>query len=191
LIIICAVLQSAGLLEASLKLFVGIGGAVATAFLLASACGIAQASSALDNWRFDTGSGGLVTASLHATNKLITGGGALSYSPVLTIACRANGEPRWTEWLQLNDAVSASRTITVSVTVDKAARVNESWSVGPRGRTLVRDGADGIRRLVSADRLLLSWRFGLLSGRGEADFDLAGLSEAIDQIAGTCNTELP
>ncbi|TIU06621.1 MAG: hypothetical protein E5W40_19150, partial [Mesorhizobium sp.] len=33
LIIICAVLQSAGL-EASLKLFVGIGGAVATAFLL-------------------------------------------------------------------------------------------------------------------------------------------------------------
>ncbi|MET3579746.1 hypothetical protein ABID19_002777 [Mesorhizobium robiniae] len=174
-----------------MKLFVGTGGAVVAAFLLASACGIAQASSALDNWRFDTGSGGLVTASLHATNKLITGGGALSYSPVLTIACRANGEPRWSEWLQLNDAVSASRTVTVSVTVDKASKVNESWSVGPRRRTLVRDGADGIRRLVSADRLLLSWRFGLLSGRGEADFDLAGFSEAVAQIAGTCNTEVP
>ncbi|TIU66392.1 MAG: hypothetical protein E5W13_32750, partial [Mesorhizobium sp.] len=59
------------------------------------------------------------------------------------------------------------------------------------GRRLVRDGADGIRRLVSADRLQLSWRFGLLSGRGEADFDLAGFSEAVGQIAGTCNTELP
>ncbi|GLS34590.1 hypothetical protein GCM10010869_01780 [Mesorhizobium tianshanense] len=174
-----------------MKLFVGTGGVVATALLLASVCGIAQAYSAPDNWRFDTGSDGRVTASLHATNKLITGGGALSYSPVLTIACRANGEPRWSEWLRLNDAVSASRTITVSVTVDKASKVNESWSVGTRGRTLVRDGADGIRRLVSADRLLLSWRFGLLSGRGEADFDLGGLSEAVGQIAGACNTELP
>ncbi|WP_244603016.1 hypothetical protein [Mesorhizobium delmotii] len=45
--------------------------------------------------------------------------------------------------------------------------------------------------MVSADRLQLSWRFGLLSGRGEADFDLAGLSEAVGQIASTCNTELP
>jgi hypothetical protein len=119
-----------GVVEGSLKLFVGIGGAVAAAFLLASACGIAQAGSVLDNWRFDTGSDGQVTASLHATNKLITGGGALSYSPILTIACRAKGEPRWSEWLQLNDAVSASRTITVSVTVNKASKVNESWSVG-------------------------------------------------------------
>ncbi|CAH2400599.1 hypothetical protein MES4922_250098 [Mesorhizobium ventifaucium] len=31
--------------------------------------------------------------------------------------------------------------------------------------------------MVSADRLLLSCRFGLLSGRGEADFDLTGFSE--------------
>ncbi|WP_246805089.1 hypothetical protein [Mesorhizobium mediterraneum] len=85
----------------------------------------------------------------------------------------------------MNDAVSTTRTITVSVTVDKASKVNESWSVGKRGRRLVRDGVDGIRRLVSADRLQLSWRFGLLSGRGEADFDLAGLSEAVGQIAGT------
>ncbi|WP_352954360.1 hypothetical protein [Mesorhizobium sp. M1322] len=45
--------------------------------------------------------------------------------------------------------------------------------------------------MVSADRLQLSWRFGLLSRRGEADFDLAEFSEAVGQIAGTCNTELP
>ncbi|WP_258116629.1 hypothetical protein [Mesorhizobium onobrychidis] len=63
----------------------------------------------------------------------------------------------------MNDAVSASRTITVTVTVDKASKVNESWSVGKRGRKLVRDGVDGITRLVSADRLKLSWRFGLLA----------------------------
>jgi hypothetical protein len=56
---------------------------------------------------------------------------------------------------------------------------------------LVRDGADGIKRLEPASRLLLSWRFGLLSGRGEADFDLAGLGAAVGKIAGTCNIDPP
>ncbi|MCV3208683.1 hypothetical protein OHD62_26645 [Mesorhizobium sp. YC-39] len=174
-----------------MRLLIGIGGAIATALLLASVCGIAQAGAALDNWQFDEGSDGLVTASLYATNKLITGGGALSYSPVLTIACRKDGEPRWSEWLYVNDAVSARGTITMSVTADQGKKVSESWSVGTRGRMLVRDGADGVKRLVSANRLRLSWRFGLLAGRGEADFDLAGVNEAVGQIAGTCNTELP
>jgi hypothetical protein len=175
-----------------LRPFVEIGGVAAAALLLASVCGIAQAEDAVpDNWRFETGNDGLVMASLHATNKLITGGGALAYSPILTIACRADAEPRWSERLQLIDAVSASRTISVSVTVDKSGKVNENWSVGPRGRMLVRDGANGIKRLISASRLLLSWRFGLLSGRGEAEFDLAGVGEAVAQIAGTCNTDVP
>ncbi|MER8378662.1 MULTISPECIES: hypothetical protein [unclassified Mesorhizobium] len=174
-----------------MRQFFGIGSVVAAAFLLASVYGIAQADTVLDNWRFDKTSDGLVTASLYATNKLITGGGALSYSPVLTIACRTAGEPRWSEWLQLSDTVSASRTIAMSVTVDQSGKLNESWSVGPRSRMLVRDGADGIRRLISADRLLLSWRFGLLSGRGKAEFDLAGVEEAVGRIATTCNTKLP
>jgi hypothetical protein len=42
-----------------------------------------------------------------------------------TIACRADGEPRWSERLQLNDAVSARGTITMSVSVDEASKVNE------------------------------------------------------------------
>jgi hypothetical protein len=174
-----------------LSLFFETGRAVALALVLAFACDLAPADAIAADWRFGTGDDGLVTASLHATNKLITGGGALSYSPVLTIACRAAGEPRWTEWLELNDAVSASRKITMSVTVDGGGKFDETWSVGPRGRMLVRDGADGIKRLVSANRLLLSWRFGLLSGRGQADFDLAGFEQATEQIAGTCGTNPP
>ncbi len=170
-------------------MFVDIGRAAAMALFLASACGVAEAGT--DNWRFDAGEDGLVSASLYATNKLFTGGGALGYSPILTIACRAGGEPGWTEWLQLNDAVSASRKITVSVTIDNDGKFDESWSVGARGRVLMRDGADGIRRLVPASRLLLSWRFGLLAGRGQADFDLAGFSEAVSQIAGNCKTDPP
>ncbi|TGQ69296.1 MAG: hypothetical protein E5V49_09580 [Mesorhizobium sp.] len=172
-----------------MSLFVETGRVVAIALVLVLGCDAAHADAG--NWRLGNGDEGLVTASVRATNKLITGGGALSYSPTLTIACRPDGEPRWTEWLQLNDSVSASRKITMSVTVDAGAKFDESWSVGPRGRTLVRDGVDGVRRLVPANRLLLSWRFGLLSGRGEADFDLAGLGEAVAQIAGTCNTDAP
>lgn len=167
------------------------GVVVAAALLLAAAMENAQAGPDLGNWHVDAGGDGQVTASLHATNKLITGGGALGYSPVLTLACRPGGEPRWSEWLQLNDAVSASRKITMSVMVDGGSKFDESWSVGPRGKLLVREGDDGIKRLVSANRLLLSWRFGLLSGRGEADFELAGLSEAIGQIAASCNTDPP
>lgn len=174
-----------------MSLFFETGRAVALALVLAFACAPAHADALAGNWRLGTADDGFVTASLHATNKLITGGGALSYSPVLTIACRAAGEPRWTEWLQLNDAVSASRKITMTVTVDGGNKFDENWSVGSRGRMLARDGADAIKRLVPASRLLLSWRFGLLSGRGQADFDLAGLEAAVEQIAGTCETDPP
>lgn len=177
-------------LEGALSLFFEKVRPVALALVLAFACDVAQAGALAGEWRFGTDDG-LVTASLHGTNKLVTGGGALSYSPVLTIACRADGEPRWTEWLQLNDGVSASRKITMSVTVDDGGKFDESWSVGSRGRMLVRDGADGIKRLFPASRLSLSWRFGLLSGRGQADFDLAGLEEAVEQIAESCRTKPP
>jgi hypothetical protein len=163
---------------------------IAAALLLAATVGVARAEPNMGNWSVRSGNDGQITASLHASNKLITGGGALGYSPVLTLACRPDGEQRWSEWLQLDDAVSASRKITISVVVD-GGKTDESWSVGPRGRTLVRDGNDDIKRLVSANRLTLSWRFGLLSGRGEADFELAGLSEAIGQLAASCNTDPP
>ena len=165
--------------------------AVAATLLFAVATGAARAETDVGNWSVGAGNDGQITASLRASNKLLTGGGALGYSPVLTLACRPEGEPRWSEWLQLNDAVSASRRITISVIVDGGGKTDESWSVGPRGRTLVRDGDDGIKRLASANRLTLSWRFGLLSGRGEADFELAGLSEAIGRIAASCNTDPP
>ncbi|MGT2465872.1 hypothetical protein ACVOMV_13205 [Mesorhizobium atlanticum] len=118
---------------------------IAAALLLAATVGVARAEPNMGNWSVGSGNDGQITASLHASNKLITGGGALGYSPVLTLACRPDGEPRWSEWLQLDDAVSASRKITISVVVD-GGKTDESWSVGPRGRTLVRDGNDGIKR---------------------------------------------
>lgn len=55
-----------------MRLFVELGHASAIALILVSVCGIAQAGTVPDNWRFGTSEDGLVTASLYATNKLIT-----------------------------------------------------------------------------------------------------------------------
>src|SRR5690606_35622051 len=112
------------------------------------------------------------------------------YSPVLTLACDRGGDPQWREWLRLSDRVSASGTITMRVTIDSDS-FSEAWAVHGGGRVLFRPGADGIAPLAAADRLSLSWRFGLLSGRGEADFDLSGAQEAIGRIADACGTAPP
>lgn len=173
-----------------------LGKAVASwwvgAFVMLAAGGShANAEANLDRWRFSKMDDGLATASLPAANKLMNSSGVLSYSPVLTIACRIGGDPHWSEWLRLNDAVSSGSTITMSVSVDEALAVDERWSATHRGKVLVRSGPEAVSRLLSADRLVLSWRFGLLSGRAEADFDLAGIAEAVRQLAEACQTSRP
>jgi hypothetical protein len=150
-----------------------------------------NAAADLDRWRFSTSDDGSVTASLAADNKLMNSSGTLSYSPVLTIACRSGGNPHWSEWLRLHDAVSSSSKITMSVSVDEAPAIDERWSATHRGKVLVRSGPGAVSRLLSANKLVLSWRFGLLSGRAEADFDLAGIAEAVGQLAETCRTSRP
>ena len=162
----------------------------AAIMLAVSVCSAARADDALARWRFGGDGAGQVTAMLPATNKLSTAGGALSYSPVLTIACNRGSDPQWREWLKLSDRVSAGKTITVGVAIDSGS-VQESWSVRGGGRILFRAGADGIAPLAPARRLSLSWRFGLLSGRGEARFDLAGAQAAIARIADACGTDVP
>jgi len=164
--------------------------ASAAAFVLTGFCSAALADDAPGRWRFGEGQNGQATVSLPATSKLTTAGGALSYSPVLTIACDAGGDPHWREWLGINDKVSASGTIMMRVTIDSDS-VDERWAVQRGGKVLFRAGADGIASLSAAARLSLSWRFGLLSGRGEADFDLTGVAEAIAHIADACGTAPP
>jgi len=158
--------------------------------MLAAVCSPARADDAPDRWRFGEGQNGQKTVSLLATNKLSTAGGALRYSPVLTVACTGGGDPQWRQWLELSDKVSARATAAVRVTVD-AGSFDEAWTVRRGGKTLFRDGADAVARLVRANRLALSWRFGLLSGRGAADFDLAGAGRAIGRLAEGCGTALP
>ncbi|WP_244484530.1 hypothetical protein [Mesorhizobium sp. Root552] len=164
-------------------------GTFATVLLLAGGGG-AYAQAGQDRWRFTTMDDGLVTASLAAVNKLTNNSGTLSYSPVLTIACRTGGDPQWSEWLRLNDMASGS-TVTVSVAIGDNQAVDERWVISRRGKVLIKSGPQAVSRLVPADRLALSWRFGLLSGRGEADFDLEGIGEVVGQLAEACQTTQP
>ncbi|WP_395382864.1 hypothetical protein ACHMW4_29625 [Mesorhizobium sp. UC22_110] len=108
--------------------------------LLAFGCGAARADDAADRWRFGSASDGSITASLSADSIIAIGSGALGYRPVLTIACRPDGEPQWSEWLQLNDGVAVADTITVAVSVDRGENVREDWSVSNGSRTLIRPG---------------------------------------------------
>ncbi len=160
------------------------------AVLLFAGGGGAYAQSGQDRWRFTTMDDGLVTASLAAVNKLTNNSGTLSYSPVLTIACRTGGDPQWSEWLRLNDMASGS-TVTVSVAIGDNQAVDERWVASRRGKVLIKSGPQAVSRLVSAGKLVLSWRLGLLSGRGKADFDLAGISEVVGQLAEACQTSQP
>lgn len=153
--------------------------------------GNANAEGALDRWNFSNSDDGVATASLAAANKLTNNSGSLSYSPVLTIACRSGDDPQWSELLRLNDMASSSSTVTISVAIGDAEAFDERWTITRRGKVLVRTGPEAVSRLIPAERLALSWRFGLLSGRGEADFDLAGIDDVIGQLADACQTTRP
>ncbi|PLP61378.1 hypothetical protein CYK37_00925 [Mesorhizobium loti] len=159
--------------------------------LLAFGCSAAQADDVADRWRFGSAPDGSITASVSADSIIAIGSGALGYRPVLTIACRPDGEPQWSEWLQLNDGVAVADTITVAVSVDRGENVKEDWSVSNGSRTLIRPGTDAVSRLASARHLRLSWRFGVITGRANADFFLAGAAAAIDRLAAECKIATP
>ncbi|MFE0014378.1 hypothetical protein ACFWXH_06020 [Mesorhizobium sp. NPDC059054] len=159
--------------------------------LLALGGGAARADDIADRWRFGSAPDGSITASVSADSIIAIGSGALGYRPVLTIACRPDGEPQWSEWLQLNDGVAAGDTITVVVSVDGGQNFKEDWSVSNGSRTLMRPGTDAVSRLASAKHLRLSWRFGVITGRAKADFFLGGAAAAIDRLAAECKIATP
>jgi hypothetical protein len=165
------------------------------AALAAAIClfGAVQASGqGRHTWRLGSGPNGQVTASIFSINTLSIGSSrVIDYHPVLTIACYPGGEPRWSLSVQLKDPVSASGAINVSVRLDNGGAKAEQWTPGFQGRGFSKDGSSAVARLLQAKRLRLSWRFGLLAGRGEAIFNLSGVKEAVAGLAGACGVGLP
>lgn len=141
-------------------------------------------------WRLGSGPNGEFTASIFSVNTLSIGSSrVIDYHPTLTIACRPGGE--WSQTLHLKDAVSGNGAVNVSVRLDNGGERTEQWALGFQNRSFSRNGSGDVARLLQARRLRLSWRFGLLAGRGEAVFNLSGVREAVAGLAGACGSKLP
>jgi hypothetical protein len=157
-------------------------------------CALAVALSAAraepNRWQTGRGGDGRATASLQSTNTLSTGNRSIEYHPVLTIGCTAGQPASWTQSVRIRDATSGSGTVQVAVRIDGGAK-SEAWSLGARNRSLSRDGGDGVARLLGARQFRLGWNLGFFSGSGEAVFQLAGVNEAVAQLARTCGLDLP
>ena len=81
-------------------------------------------------------------------------------------------------------------TIPVTVRIDGGGAKAENWLVGGN-RSLLLNGGESVARLLSARQLRLSWSTGFFSGTGEAVFHLAGVREAVAQLANACGLQLP
>ncbi|MBA3446760.1 MAG: hypothetical protein H0T56_03970 [Pseudaminobacter sp.] len=141
-------------------------------------------------WRLGESSG-LVTASMFSINTLSRGSSrVIDYHPVFIIGCKPDGEPRWTQTVQLKDPVSGDRFIDLAITVD-GKRFSERWALGFQDRGFSRNGNEAVARLLRARRLKIVWRIGFLAGNGQADFSLAGIDEAVRGIAESCGIDPP
>ncbi|SFU23256.1 hypothetical protein SAMN05518861_15310 [Mesorhizobium sp. YR577] len=144
-----------------------------------------------DGWRFGNGSNGQFTASVFSTNTMSTDSSrVIEYHPVFTIGCRAGGNSNWTQSIQLRESLSRRQAIDLDLRIDGSA-FSEQWSLGFQNRSFFMDGDAAVARLLGASRFRAVWRISFLSGNGEADFNLTGISDALTKIAGSCGVPLP
>jgi hypothetical protein len=125
---------------------------------------------------------------LFSEDFLPTGSGTIRYRPTLTIQCKPTGA--WSQWLQLDDPLGGDG-LAVSVSIDGAPALHENWAAGQRHQVFVRDGADGVMRLLSAGRLKLAWKAGYFSTTAEVDFLLTDIKQATTTIANACDVLVP
>lgn len=143
-----------------------------------------------DPWRIVDGRNGEITASVISIGTLSVGSSrVVEYHPAFTIGCRLAEGGGWSQSVQLRDPVAGDQSVDLSLRIDGSV-ISEQWALGFQKRSFSREGKDGIVRLLGAKRLKIVWRFGLLAGRGEADFDLAGFREAVARIGHMCGDEL-
>lgn len=164
-----------------------------TTCIMAALAAIAVAGDAAaeetGRWKVSRGSGS-ASASLASLNTLTTGTRTIDYHPILVVSCDARRYPVWRQAVQVRRAVSGGDSAAVVVRLDNGGAFEESWGLTDMNRTLHSDGEHDIGRLARARLFRLSWRFGVFS-EGEAIFDVAGLKEALGQLAEACGTRMP
>jgi hypothetical protein len=151
---------------------------------------VPAAFSQSDGWRIVTSRDGLITASVVSIGTLSVGSSrVIEYHPTFSIGCRPTEAGSWSQSVQLRDPVAGDQLVDLSLRIDGSV-VSEQWALGFQKRSFQRDGKEGITRLLGAKQLKIAWRFGLLAGRGEADFNLSGLQDAVARIGRMCGYEL-
>lgn len=143
-----------------------------------------------DSWRIGKGHDGTITASVVSIGTIsVRSSRVIDYHPTFTIGCRPTEGDGWRQSIQLRDPVAGDQLVEISLRID-GDLVSERWALGFQKRSFYKEGKDGVARLLGARHLKIVWRFGLLAGRGEADFNLAGLPDALARIGRMCGDEL-
>ena len=133
------------------------------------------------------------TASLSSSNLIASGSQSADYTALYSIACQSGDSAKWSQWLQLEDALSSRGQIELSATIDKKAPREEFWIVEGHRRILTRENTPDIAELKSAKTLKLSWNWGWtwLWLSDEARFDLGEVEAAIFTLAKNCEIAEP
>ncbi|MEQ1952569.1 hypothetical protein [Mesorhizobium sp. CN2-181] len=155
---------------------------------------VSQASNAAaqqaGRWKVSTGREA-ATATLYSLNTLTTGTRTIDYRPALVLSCETRRYPVWRQAVRVRQTISGDGSVGVSIRLDNGGAFNEQWVLAEKSRAVQTDGGEQVARLSRARRLNLSWRFGVFAGRGEAVFDLAGISDTLAQLAQACGVEVP
>lgn len=141
-------------------------------------------------WKISAGRDA-ASATLYSLNTLTAGTRTVDYHPALVLSCEARRYPVWRQAVLVRQTISGDGGIGVSIRLDNGGAFSEQWVLAQKNRAMQTDGDEQVARLSRARRLNLSWRFGVFSGRGEAVFDLAGISDTLAQLAQACGTDVP
>ena len=148
-------------------------------------------------WGFEnaTAADGAVifSASLLSSNLIASGDESYDYPAHYTIACQSGDPTKWSQWLQLDDALSSRGQIELSATVDKKAPREEFWIVGDNRHILTRENTPDIAELRTAKTLKLSWNWGWswLWLSDKARFELGDVEAVIFTLAKSCGIAEP
>ena len=136
--------------------------------------------------------GAIIHMATLASSTLITSA-ATDYAALYSISCQS-GEPlKWTQQLQLEDALSSRGQIELIATIDKKLPREEFWIVAKNKRLLTRENLPDIAELRTAKTLKLEWNWGWswMWLSDEAHFELGDAEAVIFTLAKSCGIEVP
>ena len=133
------------------------------------------------------------TASLNSTNLIASSYQSTDYAAIYTIACQAGDSTKWSQWLQLEDALSSQGQTELKAKIDHKDPREEFWIVGDNKHILTRENTPDIAELRTAKTLKLAWNWGWswLWLSDKARFDLENVEAVIFTLAKSCGIEEP